>query len=199
MNNNHLLIFMRSPVLGEVKTRLAAETGDEEALLLYLTLVKHTLEVAATINCERFLCVEGDLKGFAYAENTFMFLKQSGSELGERMKNAFARSFNNGALKVIIIGTDSAEIEATHINKAFELLDSVDAVVGPAMDGGYYLLGLTRMLEPLFSGKQWSSSTVFKNTIKDLKTFNFSYCELESLSDIDTLADLERSSKFREL
>jgi rSAM/selenodomain-associated transferase 1 len=115
---------------------------------------------------------------------------QKGPDLGERMAHAFAWAFVHGYEEVIIIGSDCAELKYELLNEAFEKLKQYDAVIGPAKDGGYYLLGLKEVFAPVFINKQWSTDTVFAETLQDLEEAGKSVYQLPVLSDIDTMADI---------
>lgn len=193
-----IIIFVRNPQLGKVKTRLAATLGDEKALAIYKELVQHTKEITAQTTADKYVyyveeIIENDLW------NTPGFVKklQSNDDLGSKMKNAFKELFAIGYEKVIIIGSDCFELTTTIIEAALILLKNNDAVIGPAKDGGYYLLGMKKLIEPIFENKQWSTNTVFKETISDLKENNFSFACLPVLTDIDTEEDWYNSKKIQ--
>lgn len=122
----------------------------------------------------------------------FDYRVQFGSDLGERMKNAFATVFNEGYDQAAIIGTDCAEVTADHLRQAFSRLKQFDTVIGPALDGGYYLLGMNSLIPELFSDISWSSDQVLQETILKLKLLNRSVTLLESLSDVDQIEDWEK-------
>lgn len=190
-----LIIFVKNAELGKVKTRLAAQIGAERALEIYNLLLQRTQVTASA--------TEADLRVY-YSEfipevdlwNLSVHSKhlQDGDSLGERLVHAINESFNEGYKKVAIIGSDCPYLHSTHINKAFQELDEVDVVLGPARDGGYYLIGMNRMHEHLFYNKSWSSEHLFDQTLDDLIQHGLSWYELPILSDIDTLEDLERTS-----
>ena len=112
------------------------------------------------------------------------------------MKNAFKELFDMGYEKVAIIGSDCFELTAAIIREAFALLKNKDAVIGPAKDGGYYLLGMKKMIEPVFENKQWSTDSVFRETINDLTENNFSFACLPVLTDVDTEEDWNYTKKI---
>jgi rSAM/selenodomain-associated transferase 1 len=115
---------------------------------------------------------------------------QTGDDLGERMKNAFATAFVEGFEKVVIIGSDCPQLTSMHIQEAFDLLSNYDIIIGPAVDGGYYLLGMKRLISEVFINKIWSSDQVFMQTMADIEHLHLSYYLLETLRDIDTEEDL---------
>lgn len=190
---NLLIIFARNPVLGKVKTRLAREIGDERALEVYLKLLEHTHKVADESNCEKQVYYTESLDDFGLLDY-FKFNKrlQEGEDLGERMHNALKSGFDEGYKNVVIIGSDCIELNAAMIDEAFEALSNVECVLGPASDGGYYLIGLRHMRDFLFQDKTWSSSDVLLDTLLDLQNARMSYQLLPTLNDIDTKRDLDQ-------
>jgi rSAM/selenodomain-associated transferase 1 len=122
---------------------------------------------------------------------------QEGQDLGERMANAFARSFELGMDKVVLIGTDCPMLQSQHLNQAFEALNHSDLVVGPATDGGYYLIGMNRRADYLFEGITWSTSQVLSQTLNVASQHGLTTTLLHELDDIDTQEDWQRySSQF---
>jgi rSAM/selenodomain-associated transferase 1 len=193
-----LIVFVREPVLGKVKTRLAKGIGDEKALVVYRFLLEHTLQICTAINCIKEiyyadLMVANDrwsLPGFN--KNT-----QSGEDLGRRMYNAFKACFEHGYTKVIIIGSDCYELNTGIIDKAYRKLDRQDVVIGPTFDGGYYLLGLTQLLPEIFENKSWSTDLVVRQTLQDLRKKSLAFSLLDQLNDIDNADDLKTSGLDR--
>lgn len=190
-----LMIFVKNPVLGKVKTRLAHTVGNEKALSVYLQLLAHTSTITSAITCNRVIFY-ADFIGLHdhWSERLYKKQLQQGRNLGERMHHAFAWAFGNEYKQVVIIGSDCFELSTAHINKAFDLLNSNDAVIGPAADGGYYLLGLTKLWPEIFSNKSWSSASVFADTMFDFQKLKIRVAQLEMLHDIDTEEDLKRIS-----
>ncbi|MDA9120507.1 TIGR04282 family arsenosugar biosynthesis glycosyltransferase [Flavobacteriales bacterium] len=189
-HNRHLIIFVKNPVLGKAKTRLAASIGKEKALEVYLQLLDLTRKAAANVDCIRHVFYSDEIASDAWDEDKFNKHVQEGGSLGERMKNAFNRAFALGADEVIIIGSDCPKLITQIIEDAFNLLDENDACIGPAKDGGYYLLGMKKPLPFLFDGKEWSTASVFSDTTSDLTKNHLSYGRLAELSDVDTVDDL---------
>jgi hypothetical protein len=190
--NTALIIFVRHPELGTVKTRLANTIGDEKALKVYHLLLKHTKEVAQTLNCRKFVYYTGqviehdlwDLPGFTKR-------KQFGKDLGERMENAFLELFAQGFKRIMIIGSDCYQLQSTHLDSAVAALEENDAVIGPTFDGGYYLLGLNNPIAGIFTDKAWSTDQVAQQTIETISDLGLSYILLEELHDVDEASDLE--------
>jgi len=193
MKEKLLIIFYRNPELGKVKTRLAAAVGDEKALAIYLKLATHTREVALVSDFDRVVYYSHHVDTEDnWQENSFHKKLQVGNDLGIRMYNAFENAFRDGYAHVCIIGTDCLELTSEILSAAFEQLKAHDAVIGPARDGGYYLLGMKQLHKDLFANKEWSTNTVAKRTIVDFQNLNLTYSKLATLSDIDREEDLPK-------
>ncbi|MDR7128322.1 rSAM/selenodomain-associated transferase 1 [Algoriphagus sp. 4150] len=194
-----LLIFQKNAELGKVKTRLAATLGDQAAFEVYGQLVQYTHSVASPCHAQKILFFsnfpEGDLS--EYPAN-YRFELQSGKGLGEKMRNAFQLLFDEKFDRLVIIGTDCAEITSEHISAAFEKLGTNDVVIGPAEDGGYYLLGMRIFIPGLFEGIPWSTDQVTSLTKEYLTRNEISFTLLPTLSDVDLEEDWERvKDKFK--
>ncbi|UQD57339.1 TIGR04282 family arsenosugar biosynthesis glycosyltransferase [Flavobacterium sp. K5-23] len=193
MKTNALIIFTRNPELGKVKTRLAKTIGDVKALEVYKDLLQHTMEQTQNIDCDKFVfydiaIVEGDI----WKKGVYHKKIQSKGDLGEKMQAAFEQLFEQGYTNCIIVGSDLFELKSEIIETAFTELERNEVILGPAEDGGYYLLGLKKMIPSLFKNKDWGSSTVLRDTLKDLTNHKINF--LETLNDIDTFEDLEKSN-----
>lgn len=187
-----LLVFLRAPVLGKVKTRLAATMGKERALEIYKRLLQHTIEQGAALDVDRQAWYADEIADpEPCAELGYSVYVQAGRDLGDRMKCAFGSGFSAGHGPIIIIGTDLPQLSAALLREAYMALETHDAVIGPANDGGYYLLGLREPCEEVFSGKAWSSDSVYAQTIEDLRQLGRTYHTLPTLIDIDTAEDLK--------
>ena len=188
-----LLIFVKNPILGSVKTRLGETIGNRQALEVYLKLLYYTKNNIEKLNCEKKVCYDKFVDERDIWNNSIFFKqKQTNGSLGNRMKAAFQAEFINNANKVVIIGSDCPEITPDIINQAFLKLDTHNTVIGPATDGGYYLLGMREFIPEVFENKSWSTSTVKDDTIKDLNYLNKKYYILPFLQDIDTEEDYKR-------
>lgn len=192
-SENALIIFVRNPILGKVKTRLAKGAGDEGALAIYKELLQRTKEVvlASSADCFVFYADYINNEDLWGAESFKKHLQESGG-LGHRMQKAFELVFSKGYKKCCIIGSDCAELSTKIIEQSFTELTEQDVVIGPSLDGGYYLLGMKALRSKLFSAKKWSTETVFSSTLEDVNSQNLSYSLLPQLSDIDYLEDWER-------
>jgi rSAM/selenodomain-associated transferase 1 len=186
-----LIIFYRNPQLGKVKTRLAAELGDSKALAIYHYLTSHTRTITEALNVHKVVFYSDYIDTEdSWSNAIFMKRLQDGMDLGGKMSNAFQNGFDKGYNSICIIGTDCFELTPSIISSAFEALTFSDAVIGPARDGGYYLLGMNSLYEQLFRNKSWSTDSVFKDTIRDFKAAAIKFHELPVLSDIDKASDL---------
>lgn len=190
MQERHLIIFVKNPVLGTVKTRLAEGIGDEKALEVYNQLLAITRTVAGNVACIRHVFYSDRIENDDWNEGLFTKHVQEGNSLGERMNNAFEKVFALGAKQVIIIGCDCPKISSSIIEEAFETLNQKDTVIGPAKDGGYYLLGSKSLHRFLFEEKEWSTDSVFEDTVLDFIENRLTYGRTETLSDLDTIYDL---------
>jgi len=197
--DDRLIIFARNPEKGKVKSRLAKDIGEDQALGVYHKLLNYTKEITKKLNCDKAVYYSEYVDHNDLWDNMIYDKHlQQGADLGERMQDAFSRAFAEGKKRVIIIGSDCMELESYMIKEAFAVLDSNDVVLGPARDGGYYLLGMKSFLPTLFEEKPWSSPDLLMDTILDLKKMNASYYLLKTLNDIDTIDDLHQLSKFQE-
>ncbi len=188
-----IIIFVRNPEPGKVKTRLAKEIGDEQTVRVYRELLQHTHDITYNLDCDKFVYYADYINNDDLWENEkFKKRLQEGENLGNRMIVAFFELFQLGYTKVVIIGSDCPELTPLVIRDAFDQLDKTDVVIGPASDGGYYLLGLTHLISELFKNKKWSTDTVLADTIKDTINLKKSCSFLTELSDIDTAEDLYR-------
>jgi rSAM/selenodomain-associated transferase 1 len=189
-----LIIFVKNPVLGKVKTRLADALGEENALMVYQKLLQHTCLITINITADKYVFYSeyidhNDLwKDEAYKKEL-----QYGNDLGEKMRNAFEMLFQKGYKEVVIIGSDCYELTEEIIMNAFYQLKEKDVVIGPAKDGGYYLLGMNVFISQLFTGKSWSTSKVSQQTLTEIESFNYSMYQLPVLNDVDTPADVSFS------
>ncbi len=191
-----LLIFTRNPILGKVKTRLAKDIGDANALEIYNMLCMHTAHCAQYTAATKRVLYDGSI-GINDIWHDAIYEKQvqQGDNLGLRMQDAFTNAFTEGFTKVVIIGTDLWELQTEDIDNAFKALDQFDVVLGPAFDGGYYLLGLQTIPNNIFANKNWGSNTVLADTLKDIDAYS---CKLLAVkNDIDTVEDIKGIDVFK--
>lgn len=189
-----LIIFIKNPVKGKVKTRLAKTEGEDFALKTYLALQQKTKEVALKTNTQAFLFYSNAINTNDEWDNLrFKKLLQQGNTLGDKMKSAFEEVLRISE-KAIIIGSDCYDISEEIIETAFSKLEQYDVVFGPANDGGYYLLGMSKLHKELFEEIEWSTETVLKKSIKNLK--GKTYFLLQKFVDIDTIDDLKQTQLY---
>jgi len=190
------MIFTRNPELGKGKRRLAATVGDEKALEIYKFLLEHTRTITKNIyGIKQVWYSERVHENDDWDNLAFEKYAQKGADLGDRMKFAFEQAFKKHE-SVIIIGSDMYDLTALEIDEAFKKLNDHDAVIGPAEDGGYYLLGFKNEIpDGIFENKDWGTSTVLENTLNDLKHVN--YFKLEERNDVDTEEDIKDHPDFQ--
>lgn len=194
MNNSALIVFVKNPILGKVKTRLAKDVGDEQALAIYERLLEHTESVVRNTAVDKYVFYSDKVDELdIWPADIYNKTLQVGSELGQRMLNAFDELFDDSYKKVVIIGSDCAEITPEIIEAAYVCLDKTDMVIGPANDGGYYLLGMNKTHQELFEGVEWGASTVLATTMDIARTKGLSCSTLQQLSDVDELVDVPKS------
>lgn len=196
-SKNLLLIFTRNPELGKCKTRLAKTVGDESALEIYKFLLKHTVEITENLEVDKAVYYsvkvrENDL----WDENIYQKYKQNGADLGIRMKHAFEQGFKDGYENIIIIGSDMYDMSQEDLEQAFSELENSDVVIGPAEDGGYYLLGMSSLQAKVFSNKDWGKETVLEDTLADLKSVSVKL--LEERNDVDYFSDIKHIDVFQQ-
>lgn len=199
---NEILIFAKRPLLGHCKTRLAKGVGDAGALLIYQALLDHTLAAVRETSFRKVLMVdppEHAATGPQWAPEMDAYVPQAPGDLGERMSAAVAGAFGRGAEKVILIGCDCPQISKDTVFSSFNALDHTDVVLGPTVDGGYYLLGLKENHASLFKDVPWSTGEVFEKTLNILKFQTLSYISLDTFSDVDTLEDFRQVRHLRPL
>lgn len=196
MTKQALLIFTKNAEAGKVKTRLAATIGNEAALSIYMQLIAHTIAVTEALPVDKFVFYSGYIeREGAWSNKNYFKQLQQGNDLGERMSQAFAFAFQKGHNQIVIIGTDCPELNAEIIINAFALLNKHDVVIGPAEDGGYYLLGMKQHYSELFENMHWSTNTVFDETARKCAALQLAYCLLPVLKDIDEEKDLVHLKK----
>ncbi|HZB11494.1 MAG TPA: TIGR04282 family arsenosugar biosynthesis glycosyltransferase [Chryseolinea sp.] len=189
-----LIVFIKNPILGKVKTRLAASLGDQKALRVYKKLLDHTLRITGNLEYDKIVYYSDFVpEQDEWLSAGFKQGLQIGQDLGQKMENAFEEGFRTGYSRILIIGSDCFELTSYHISKAFDNLENSNVVLGPATDGGYYLLGMTELFENVFENKKWSTDSVLRDTIKNLTDSNIKFNLLEQLNDIDTESDLQSS------
>lgn len=192
-----MIVFARAPQRGKVKTRLAAGIGDEAALAVYRRLLRHTLETLAD---SRLAPVEMHVAGsLAHPDIRALAMQtraglvaQRGADLGERMHYAIDRALQTRE-RVLLVGSDCPVLDKTYLKEAFQrLAGGSDVVIGPGEDGGYVLIGATRIDPRIFRDILWGSDTVMAETRRTLQRANMNFHELDTLWDIDRPEDYRR-------
>ncbi|WGD33563.1 TIGR04282 family arsenosugar biosynthesis glycosyltransferase [Olleya sp. YS] len=197
-NKNLIITFTRNPELGKVKTRLAKTIGKTSALAIYEKLLEHTESVLHNLDCDKAVYYSVQVRdNDIWDSSIYQKHQQSGDDLGLRMQNAFEEGFNKGYKNIVIVGSDLYDLKSKHITDAFSALKDNDVVIGPAEDGGYYLLGMKNMHSNIFKNKKWGTETVFEDTMKGLQ--NESVFLLEPLNDIDTFEDIQNNDTLKAL
>lgn len=193
---NCLLIFTRNPELGKVKTRLAKTLGDTKALDIYKFLIKHTVAITKNLKGVKqvYYSVKVRQKDY-WDDGIFEKHQQEGDDLGIRMQHAFEAAFSEGYKNVIIIGSDMYDLSQEDIEQAFGNLENNDVVIGPAEDGGYYLLGMKTLIPEVFKNKAWGTDSVLEDTKADLKSYSCNL--LEERNDVDYYEDIKDHPAFK--
>jgi|CXWL01.1.fsa_nt_gi rSAM/selenodomain-associated transferase 1 len=191
-----LIIFAKNLIYGQVKTRLAATIGNDMALTVYRHLLQHTVSVTNYLPVEKIVFYSNTIEEQDLWDNeVYKKQVQFGNDLGERMQYAFDYAFERGNKEVAIIGTDCLDLTSAIIMNAFAWLKNYDVVIGPASDGGYYLLAMKQMHQQLFKNIAWSTVEVLKQTLAICNQQNLSVYQLPVLSDIDNENDLTEEQK----
>ncbi len=186
---NRIIVFGKNLIEGTVKTRLAAETSPSFALSVYKQLLEHTVSTAMKVEKVKVHLYWNSLEAIPVSFANFDHFLQHGNDLGEKMHHAFLEGLALGYEKQLLTGSDCPALQASHFEEGFRLLNEKQTVFGPATDGGYYLVGTRKELPPIFMNRNWSHDKVLQNALADLKKACLSFGLLETLSDIDTLAD----------
>ncbi len=196
MERSVILLFIKYPEPGKVKTRFAAEAGQDAALVLYRLLVDRVMKIVTRCQYPFRICFSPATAGDAFAfwlGPDHRYQPQQGGDLGERMKTAFQKVFSEGVERALLIGSDVPGLGPEIVEEAFQVLDDCDVVIGPARDGGYYMIGFTASsFKPeVFDKIPWSTNAVYAATCRIMKAAELRIHCLPLLRDIDTLQDLK--------
>ncbi len=195
-SQNLLIIFTRNIELGKCKTRLAKTVGPEIALDIYTFLVEHTSAISRNLDMHKWVFYsEFQASGDLFEDHIFEKYCQEGDDLGERMHNAFSLGFEKGYKKIILIGSDIYDLKESDLKTAFKALDDAEYVLGPAKDGGYYLLGMKAPNAWLFKNKPWGSDKVLEETLNTLK--DSKVILLDERNDVDIYDDIKDEEVFQ--
>jgi uncharacterized protein len=201
MKSGVVILFLRYPERGKVKTRLAQDIGDDLAYDLYVCFIRDALGAVRDVDADLIIVGTGSTgKGPAGIFGRSVRLLQHGRDLGARMYHAFADVFSRGYSRAIMIGSDCPGLPAGYISQALLELESHDVVLGPTRDGGYYLIAFKEdsLREDIFHGIVWSTSRVFVETMSRIEDAALSVSILPQWEDIDELDDLRRFADDRE-
>lgn len=188
-----LLIFIKNPIPGKVKTRLAATLGDERALEIYRHLLEHTRQVSLAFPGERHLFYSHFLDDTDdWNPGEYMKALQTPGDLGLRMETAFRQVFEPGDAPTLIIGSDCPLLSSDILQQAVKALETHPLVLGPATDGGYYLLGMRQFIPQLFQNIRWSTEHVAAETLACAASLDLAVAQLPALPDIDYESDWEK-------
>ncbi|MCF8233235.1 MAG: TIGR04282 family arsenosugar biosynthesis glycosyltransferase [Bacteroidales bacterium] len=188
-----LIIFAKSPVVGKVKKRLIPFLGEAGACDAYKKMLLHTRHVCDRVISDRVVFYTDDRQIFnIWPDDLYQKQAQQGDDIGMRMLSTFEYAFRMGYQKAVLFGGDIIEINPNILQTAFATLDRNEVVIGPASDGGYYLIGMNRLLPGLFYDIDWSTDRVFRQNVEKIEKMALSYAVLERLSDIDDYDDYLR-------
>jgi len=191
-----IIIFIKSLLTRQVKSRLAKDIGPEAATAIYQCFVDDTLrllEKSAYPFIIAYYPPAAEIEVKQWLGEEYNYFSQQGNDLGENMKNAFYHIFNAGFSRVLLTGSDIPDLPPAVINEAFLGLETSDAVIGPSLDGGYYLIGFneTKFLPDIFENIKWSTPTVFQETMTIFQEHNYHVHKLTGWRDVDDFADLK--------
>jgi rSAM/selenodomain-associated transferase 1 len=194
MGLNILLYFVKYPTPGMVKTRLAKTVGDQQAARLYQELAEKNFREIMLLHQKRaceLVVVFDPPQDKAKIEKWFSFpcdyWPQCEGGLGERLEGAFAQAFQKGARRVMVLGSDTLGLTADVVEDGFAALDSNDVVIGPAEDGGYYMIGCNSFYPAIFSEIPWSTGDVLPQTVKMIERLGLRHQTMTQLSDLDEI------------
>jgi len=195
-SKNALIVFTRNPELGKCKTRLAATIGDQSALDVYRFLLDHTVKITTPLTADVYVYYSKKIKDVdIWDTSIFSKKQQQGHDLGHKMQHAFTEVFNMGYQRAIIIGSDLYDLTTQELEDAFLKLEDKEFVIGPAQDGGYYLLGMKHLKPPLFKNKKWGTQSVLNDTLQDLELEKTAI--LAKKNDIDHYEDIKDIVVFK--
>tara|TARA_R100001460_G_scaffold104523_1_gene150299 strand:+ start:5740 stop:6339 length:600 start_codon:yes stop_codon:yes gene_type:complete len=190
VSKNKIIVFVKNAISGKVKTRLAKTIGKDEALRVYLRLLAITKEEVSKVRAEKEVWYAWEVsENDIWDENYFKKKVQIEGDLGEKMKDAFKKSFDSGGEKIVLIGSDCPTLTNEVLEQAFNELNTSDVVFGPSEDGGYYLIGMSSYNPEVLEGIDWSTEKVMEQTEAKAKLNGIKLTKLKYLNDIDTEQD----------
>lgn len=192
MSNSLLIILVKNPELGKVKTRLAASIGEKEALNVYKQLLEHTRGITQSLPFDKVVFYSDYVDHHDEWDNAVYQKRHQGEgAFGDRLVRAFEWGFEQDYRNICVIGGDCYELESKILADAFLRLSEHDIVIGPSLDGGYYLIGMKGSHPFLFRNKHWGTGSVLKETVKDIEEHNLSACLLAVLRNVNVASDLK--------
>lgn len=189
-----LIVFVKNPELGKVKTRISKTSSDQEALAIYKELLDVILTLCSTLTCDIIVYYSDKIVPDEWDSISCIKKIQRGNDLGDRMNNAFAESLKNYD-KLLLIGSDCPYILKSDIELGFRSLNKSDLVLGPAMDGGYYLIGMKKLEPSLFKNISWSTDKVLTQTMEIADELELVFGLLDTYEDIDTFKEWQTYKK----
>jgi rSAM/selenodomain-associated transferase 1 len=192
---DYLGIFAKYWQPGEVKTRLAKVIGAEPASELYKAFLSGMLKQFAHVGERRELCYSPSDQRDAFMAmvgSNWDLSPQTRGDLGDRMRHFFTQAFKRGAQRVVLLGSDSPTLPTEFVQQAFQSLRTCPVALGPTEDGGYYLVGASQHVPPIFDGVDWSTSEVWRQTVEHLAAAECPFAELPAWYDVDEMRDLSR-------
>jgi hypothetical protein len=196
-NKNALIIIAKNPQNGSVKTRLKGSITDEKILELYTSLLEDTIQKFKVIpGVDTIIAYAPDSAEEYFSQYGINLIPLSTCDLGLNMYHAFKEVFNRGYKKAALAGADIPDLTIPIILEAFDILSDKDLVYGPAKDGGYYLVGMRKLIKEVFENVPWSSDQTLKRSIEQAHHFGYSVGFIETLSDIDTIEDVKNMGFF---
>lgn len=191
-----LIIFVKNPVEGKVKSRLASSIGTKKAQIVYMKLLARTRDVVHTVPVDKLVCYSDEIdENDLWSEDDFQKDLQKGHDLGVRMYHAIEKASKANYDEICLIGSDNMEITPDIILEAFNSLKIKDVVIGPSKDGGYYLIGMKKPIKEIFNIRNWGTSSVLDETLSRIKKLNLNYHLLTELNDIDELEDINDKNR----
>lgn len=197
MKEAAIIIFQKNPELGRVKTRLAKTIGEEKALDAYQLLLQHTHEQVALVQCDVFVYFDQGIDPRFIRNDRYSGAIQCSGDLGCKMRIALEEVLAKGYQKAVVIGSDCPGLDAEVLGDALVQLSSHELVIGPAKDGGYYLIGMRKMYDTLFESMPWSSAKVFSKTFSEAKRLGLKISLLRVLADVDEYEDLDKDLRSK--
>jgi rSAM/selenodomain-associated transferase 2/rSAM/selenodomain-associated transferase 1 len=194
--DQRVIVMARWPEAGKAKTRLIPALGPDGAANLHSCLVQHTLRTVRAFAEQTGCGIDVQFAGGSAEEmrrlfgEDLLFTPQQGASLGDRMNSAVEKAFAEGFRRVVVIGTDCPQLQPSHLQKAFSSLSETDVTIGPAIDGGYYLLGMRDHFPQVFDDIRWGSESVLQETLQRVKQIQKSVTLMAMLSDVDFPEDL---------